>query len=50
MVAAQNEIRERRSEPPLSQADIRRLAADHQRKGLEKAKRERRARSRLKPS
>ena|ERR1700730_4625956 len=50
MVAAQNEMRKRRGEPPLSEGDIRRLAAAAQREGLEKAKRERRARNRLKPS
>ena len=44
MVAAQNEMRERQGKPPLTEGDIRRLAAAGQRKGLDKAKRERRAR------
>lgn len=45
MVAAQNELRERQGKPPLTEGDIRRLAATAQRKGLDKAKRERRARN-----
>jgi hypothetical protein len=45
MVAAQNRMRERHGKPPLSEVAIRRLAAAQQRKGLEKARRERSARS-----
>ena len=46
MMAAQNEIRERRGEPPLTEEEVRRLATAEQRKGLARAKKERRARSR----
>jgi hypothetical protein len=50
MVAAQNDIRARRGEPPLTDRDVRALAMTEQRRRLEKAKGERAARSRAKAS
>src|SRR5881275_3225889 len=50
MLAAQNEIRARKGEPPLSDRDVRTLAMTEQRRRLEKAKLERATRNRAKAS